>query len=463
MIRAAVLTREQFVGWLGRAFQPASREMTADELADLKPESVALAWRHSSQSDLEGRVPPIIAVRSTEMREFFSFVGTYVSTYQPFSAFFRVVPLDLIAELVDKEHGGPRNVVSEHLMGPIIAEAHAQIAERSRTLSDLSIQGCLATLSSSAVATLASGYNRRHLGLAFDKWLKTRQRLTNEELRLSPSLVREFWNVISLLYENHPRGQESIDEPAQNILPFLTDVMSLTDDTDPQTWPLLTEALPLARLGLRQMRESRESRVRALDKVIPEIASTENVDRRVREVIAAYLASRVAAGSLRYLELLRSVASQLPAATLWFGFFASLHTDSDVMTAGGCLGRRLSRHFGRVETVFDVPSTDVSADEFEVLVPDRKSDLKFRTEHQGIIAVEIFPGVKGLFRLPRDPPKDREDRPANIASEAAREIKYLVDRLGRVVEELYDPRQGTLFSSDLPRDRNSPRPRKKDK
>jgi hypothetical protein len=219
--------------------------------------------------------------------------------------------------------------------------------------------------------------------------------------------------------------------------------MSSPDDADPETWAQLVEDVPGAMEALRRMRESRENRVRAIDQVLPSVAAMEKVDLRIREAVLGYLASRVAGGSMSYLELLDPIEVSMPGALMWFGLFSSIRSDADVMVAGECLGRRVSRDLSRTKSIFSPPSADVSFDELQNILPDSKSELKLRTEHQSAVSVELFPTVTSVFRLPRETQQDPRDMA--VPPEGVRELRYLLDRATRVIDDMSGHRERGLF------------------
>lgn len=118
MIYAASLSREEFIDWLGRGFTPTPKELTASHLAkSIEPGGLALLWENKPDPASPDSPQPVIAVPGREMREFFAFVGTYVSTYQPFSAFFRVVPLEDVPNLLGDISPRNRLTLPNMLMG----------------------------------------------------------------------------------------------------------------------------------------------------------------------------------------------------------------------------------------------------------------------------------------------------------------------------------------------------------
>lgn len=464
MTYSASLTREELLSWLGQSFAPNAQKGYAKQIGKLGSRIVTLVWADEPLSTSIKGDRPLIAVPRADIREFYSFVGTYVSTFYPFSAFFRVVTAEQIADLLD-EYRPQKSIKinSSYLVGPIIAEARVQSGDNVRSLSDLSIQACLATMSASAASILAAGLSRHDLEKGCERWFRTRELLKEDSLPLDFRSIVEFWNTISLIFEETPLLRVAADETLRKVIQFVTEVVSSPTDADPELWGPLTEGLSRSRFILGSMRDSREERVRALDDVTREIATNESVDRRIREVVAGYLASRVAGGSFSYLQLLNPLENQLPLAPLWFGLFSAFRPDSDVMTVAECLGRRISRDIEQPAPLFSNPTADLSIDELEVLLSNGTSPPKLRTEHQSSIAVEIFPTINAVFRLPRESRKGSDPHIPAVPKQLIGELRYLTQRLMRTVEDLDDPRQQRLFSDDQGRSKYPSRPRRGEK
>jgi hypothetical protein len=454
----STLTREQFVAWIGGKAPLAPGVGDITDRRNLKAGEVVLVWKQPpSVDDYVETTRPIIGVRPNDLKEFMAFTTTFFANYHPFSAFFRVVPLDFLYNHLDEQAHPLDRLPPHHLVGAVIAEARSQIGDRVRSPSDLSIQSCLATCSYPALALLSAGFESEYLIPMFNTWMSTRERLNDERLRLSLEHISEFWEIISGVYGRNTVRSRLPSGAALTISRFITEVTHTSEDFELETWDTLTTGLPNTRRALSSMREAREDRVRALDDLIPEVLSTDRIDRRIREVAAGYLASRIAGGSLRYLSLLRPLETALPLAPMWFGLFASLRKDTDALTVGDCLGRRIVRQLESTSDIFALPDADISAEELEALSPEPRSDLKFRTEHQGSISVEVFPTITATFRLPKDVRREADTPPLPSTSplppKPLQEIQYLLERLTRRINDLQRPAQQNLFGEDLRRSR----------
>jgi hypothetical protein len=429
MIYTAALDREKFLAWIGSKFTPVARKVNGHRFDDRTAGGVNLIWNEPPYSTELRETRPILAVNESDMREFFAFVGTYVSTYKPFSAYFRVVSTERLPDLlVTKTDLRYRN----SFVGAIIAEAKLQGGEKIKRLSDLTVQGCLATMSRTAVEALLNGSSLSNLDRSLDRWVTVRSRLGGAQLRVNPARIHEFWGTVALGHHNSA-GPFTADAVSTRIANFLSDVIGLDDDVDPLSWNLITSELQGAQRSLAAMRLSREQRLETMDYVVLDTLSADIVDIRIREVVLGYLASRLASGSMSYLWLLDRMEAKLPLATLWFGLFLSLRSDTDAFSSGDCLGRRVARDIGRSWTVFSEPTADLSFEEFDTLTQDSRSGLNIRTGSQTSVTIEIAPGQLGLFRVPGDARSDPIERGFSLPPEALFEIRDLVGRVGNIV------------------------------
>jgi hypothetical protein len=382
-----------------------------------------------------------------DIREFYAFAVTYLQTYKPFSAFFRVVRTELIADILDEKLVANTTALPPWCVGPIIAEARGQIGGI-ESVADLSIQGCLATASMPIALGITRGLSFRHVEALFENWLSTRQRLTDDVLRIVPATIWGFWQLVSSSFS--PSATQIMDRSLASVASFLVEAASDDESYPANAWVAVTQELPKARLALDRMTGAREDRVRAFDNALAELVGQDQVDLRRRECVAGYLASRVAGGSLRYFALLQAVEDRLPAAQMWFGLFCGIHKDTDVMNIGDCLGRRLSRKetIGR-GLLFDQPNADISIDELQLFMTDPRAEIRLRTEQSAVIRIEIFPGVAAAFRKPREWRRlELDTRTSGAQFEALSELKVLVDRMNRTILRIVEPEQRDLFDKN---------------
>ena len=376
MIFGASLTREEFVSWIGHAHSPRYEQYSIDRIRSSPKAKVLILIESSDRTainSIENQEEYLIGIAGS-IKEFYAFAVTYLQTYKPFSAFFRVVSTELIADILEEKLGANATALPAWYVGPILAEARGQIGGV-ESVADLSIQGCLATASMPIALGITQGLSFRHVEALFENWLSTRQRLTDDVLRMVPATIWGFWQVVSMSL--NPSGRQILDRSLASIANFVVEAASNDELYPAGDWTSVTQDLPKTRLALDRMAGAREDRVRAFDSALVELVGQDSVDIRRRECVAGYLASRVAGGSLRYFALLQAAEAKLPAAQMWFGFFCGVHKDTYVMNIGDCLGRRLSRKESiGGELLFEPPSADISVDELQLLMTDPRAGNK---------------------------------------------------------------------------------------
>jgi hypothetical protein len=205
------------------------------------------------------------------------------------------------------------------------------------------------------------------------------------------------------------------------------------------------------------MRGPREERIKWLDECAHMIITAERKSVPLREFIAGALVAFVAEGSFDYLSLCRVFDDALPQAILWFGLITALHPNSDVLTTGGCLGRRIVREVYAPKGLFASPTADIAVGELAVLSGGEPVNGRFRTAHQSIISVEISPCVNARYGLPRSARSERGTSDGELTPEQFKELRYLLDTASRLLGRAEETEDRDLFGGKPKRGRNQSR------
>ena len=234
---SAVLNRVSFVEWLGGSHVP--RASAGVSSARHRAEEIVFVWdAHSGPPSLKN--VPVISVAKQEMRDFFAFTSTYVATYTPFSAFFRVVPDELLHQMLNRESA--QKQIPEELVGVAIAEAYIQTGG-SIPIEKLSIQACLATVSSSIIAAVSNGYETSHLDMVLSSWALAREFLVLEQPKIGTDAVAPFWmTTISGIYG--ATTSNSTYDSYNRALAFIRQQIDQRFLIDPSSWRELTRDFP---------------------------------------------------------------------------------------------------------------------------------------------------------------------------------------------------------------------------
>jgi hypothetical protein len=464
MLNASSVTREQFVNWIGNGLRPTPRPIDIFDLRALVQRSeMCLIWpgplKRNVQENFGPTSRPVIVVADQNIREFFAFTNTYIGNYQPFSAFFRVLPLSYAIDILS-EKPNRSNFGASKFVGAIIAETRSQLGDPRRELSEITIQSNLATMSFAAVGGIVSGATIKQYSELLSNWTRSRRALADDPLPIPSEKVRIFWEIVKSAVDFQIGG--SSYGIHQELVSIASSILGGGGDPDPRSWHSLAEGLPRTRLALEKMKDSREERVRAMDDISNEIASS-RIEAQTAEALLGYAASRVAGGSLRYFPILEKLERRFPLAPMWYGLFCSFSPDSDALVAGECLGRRIVRHLEGVSDIFAKPECDLSFEEFSVMLASSKPP-RWRTELQNSISIEILPGVSSVFRTnSRSSRKESDNHEPTISVEILQEARYLSQRLAKLMENTDIPVQGRLFETAEKKPRYNRSPKKNDR
>jgi hypothetical protein len=404
----SILTREEFLRWLGGAMVPQARTYLHKDVQQTGAGEILLAWAEIPSKPSFSN-PPIISLPRNRMPEFFAFTSTYVSNYKPFSAFFRVVSHDVLEDLIgDRRVNAHQIDVPEELVAVALAEAYLQVGG-GRSLEDITVQAGLATVSSSVIAALVNGYARDHVEQIILTWASAREIYVQERPKFAADTSVAFWSPIMDALDVREKSSHHYGA-YQKAISFVRSQLTKGFDADPGAWTDLSQNLPDAMRSWGGTRtSSREDQVRNIDSASSFLVDAPNIEPLIREIIAGFLVARVSGGSIEYLNLCDPFLEKLPRAVLWFGFFVGCWRNGNVLSAGDCLGRRLARQLFGSSGPFAAPVADIGVHELGTF---RGQPPRFRTEQQAVVSVELLPGVTARFRM-RPESADARDRDAS--------------------------------------------------
>ncbi|UYO53755.1 hypothetical protein [Rhodopseudomonas palustris] len=447
MLLASPITRELFLSWVGGNYSPSPKKIDPQDAREaVRFGEICLLWNSEpTAADFSVRSTPVIAVPDQQIREFFSFVATYVLSYQPFTTFFRVVRASSIPELL---HLRPRTNIGEKCIGAIIAETRMQLGSPRRELSEIPIQSCLATVSYAAVVALSRGLSMASLEETLNNWIRARISLTDERLPVPLEKIIQFWMIFGYALEP-VQSNVSMPPKFRELAELVAGVIFQKSDASPRNWRALTIDLPRSRVALPRLKGSREERIRAMDEITTEVV-TERIDSDFAEILLGYCAAMAGGGSLRYFPLLQEVEQRFPLATMWFGLFCSFQNESDAPTVAECLGRRVLKHIEGQEDIFAVPTADISIDEFMGLAAGSKLS-RVRTEFQSAISIELFPTIVSSYRFgARSVPKNVGETEPLVSVGDWREMRHHASRLLQILSAIDFPEKPTRVGQERP-------------
>lgn len=217
-------------------------------------------------------------------------------------------------------------------------------------------------------------------------------------------------------------------------------------DSQESAWKQLSQA-QIQKVSIEELQTlAREDRASFLQDALRALGSPEMPNGHAQDDLAAtcaFLATRLAPGSLEHLDVLRSAGHGNLLA--WYGLYAALQSPKEMMSLFGGLGHRVLRDLGRTEEKLDPPSADVSYPEFKVLARGSLENLASRLGHVSELQVEVVPYVCTSFtfhlrrgiRQPESQQSLDMDHPEQSLSVRAR-VAQLAAELAHLAKNLPD-------------------------
>jgi hypothetical protein len=434
MITAAIVSREGLLGWLSG--KEPDGEIIPLDLGLMKSKlRKGICGILAEREDLfQGTGKAIIVVPGAELRDFFAFVSTYVSDYVPFSAYYRVVALERLGQLLnmDLPELKGRRFVPEPLIGICIAEAFQRLNGQASSVDDVPLAAVSRTLSYVLAGSLNSGLGGKDLSEIVARWKMTKTLFSGSESDETESAALTIFRCLSASLTR--AGSEREDEFISGVGLVIANVGG-RGSVSMEDWSFLCRSAPQLLDVYPTMRGPREDRIRGFFSAIDLISKfASNADKRNAECLAGCLLALVGDGSYQYLSLTREFQANLENATLWFGLWASLFKSSDVLTIGNCLGRRSARDCFVRSSLFSAPIDDLSFEELNVL--PSTFPLRFHYAQQNVLSVEIMPNVAAKFRIGKSPQQQPALAEIKEASEDVKELRFLLERVDQVAERL---------------------------
>lgn len=141
---------------------------------------------------------------------------------------------------------------------------------------------------------------------------------------------------------------------------------------------------------------NREARGSYLQEALRYLEKSSDDENRV--AACAFIATRVAPGSLEHLELLST--QRLPGLGLWYVLFASIQSPQQVLAIQNGLGHRVLRDVSAVESLTSRPSADIAFSELKAIERLGPEALSRKLGHANEIEVELVPFVTTSFTYP---------------------------------------------------------------
>jgi hypothetical protein len=442
------ISREDFLRWLG------NDKERFDELPLLNSSHVkgdiALLWDRSvGRSDTQ----PIISVPSNELRDFFAFVSTYVTTFRPYTAFFRVVPTELVSAIEDRKPLRPDVTANTARLvaGASLGEASLHVQKASTTrLSTLT-----ATISACLGQAVIAGYSTKLIDWFAAEWrlIHAVPKAGSREGQVLDE-VPSIWKLIGQAVQDDKRGDtHATSQSDRVIINFIAEAVRHHGITK-NTLSLLGDHPSFFVNPVKVLTLPREERINIFNEYVSQLENSHR-DPMFGQFMSGLLLAIAGNGSFDLIRSAKPLIEKSPISIIWFGVCAGLFEESNILTTANCVGRRLIRDTQRIHSLFDTPVSDLSSFEYQLLSRDTTAISQINARSSDGLHIELLPNVATY--LPRDT-DGREDRAAGdiqILASSLQEIRSVLERVQRRLPYTGVTTQRDIFrGSDKPKGRS---------
>lgn len=408
------LNREDFVNWLGKAHFGTVTMPRPSNLGTDKPTDVTFVVPRG-----DAKASPVICIPQAQMHDLFAFVSTYTKV-RPFSAFFRVLPQELISVLEGCDAVIENKLtVAKCVAGAAMAEAWIASARDSNRPKN-AFPLLLASLSSVLGQAVLAGYNQDVSDWIVGEWIELRKQPNDPFRTQDIDGTSVAWRMMGSAVSSSkmPSGRED-----HLIVRFLADAVA-AGAIQPATLRIVK---PLSgRADFDTLIEtSREDRISRFNDVISDLKRRS--DRGPRsEFVAGLMLAIAGNGSFDLLRSAREFDGWLDGATTWFGICAALLDESNLLTYGNSVGRRMVRDLMVRQQPFEPPQADINSSEYRFL--SFGEALQSTAHAPNSLDVELLPGVLSRVSAatPQDGNRKRDD--AETLLRSLDEMGLLIDR-----------------------------------
>lgn len=436
------LSREQFLAWLGG-------ERRASHATSAKLREQGMIALLSDESEAPKESQPVIVVPSDGLRDFFAFVGTYVTTYRPFSAFFRVVPADMTAALEQRQR--PTLDMAEGISKLVVGAAFSEIYLRSAgrtTINKIQLPLVAASLSATLGQAVVAGYPASVFDWLTTQWSAIHRResdLTSDGA--DPEQIASIWKLISVSISEVTRksGVGIQDRHEEVISRFLASAIH-GRGIDKTALLLLGSSIPTEINLAKAIAAPREERIRIFNDFVEKMRSSSH-DTPMAPFLAGFLLAISGNGSFDLLPSGRELLSRSPISVIWFGICAALFDESNVLTIANCAGRRFVRDLRRPQGLFEVPQADLNSYEYLLFRRDVGSLEQVNSKGADVLEIELLANVNTFASKSEGGRESHLAQDIEVLSGSLQEIRAVAERAQRMLRSVTS-RQAELFRSD---------------
>ncbi len=382
------------------------------------------------------------------MTEFFAFTATYVATYRPFSAFHRVIPLELAEELANRRplDTAKMEPFAKLVAGGVLAEHFLRRRSRGESAFGSTLTAAKATLSATLGSAVIAGYEPIVLAWIADQWSSLNRAETAAYGQDTTTETSAIWSLLFSAIRNETNPSDYHGNPSARAVSAFLRAATETGVTA----GVLRDLRPEVRSDIdpeQMLIASREDRIRSFNRFVATMGERAS-DGLEEPFMAGLLLAIVGNGSFDMLRSARELAERSPAAIIWFGICAALFEESNVLTTADCLGRRIVRDLRGPGDPFDLPRADLGAFEYQAMMGEADALDQLVAVSANALCVEILPDVVTYVARGSIDRDSRSVEDYHLMAESFREIRFVVDRVARRIDRTGDYRQRELYGED---------------
>jgi hypothetical protein len=400
------LDRRRLLDWLDeRATEVRFDVERAHDLArrleiELRSGQIALLWKDNA-SLVDSGAPVVLVVADADHDDFLAWASTYISTYLPFTRFFRVLRVSDFRRFDLLEHGGldlPPSLMRE-MAGIAVAEAAIQTGHRSTRPSTISLQSCHLTFSFAVLRGLQGGLHPSEFFDLAEAWTRARRVSSRRPLALNADRALSFW----ILAASALIGDENSFEVGKTWTSVVAQLVRATRSRSASPVSEISWGeFGVAKSTILEFEEgvtlTRERQLRRLDDLVMRLRSSDLPVPMV-EAVLGYLLARLSNGSFEYLGLAGEFREDFVCCGLWFALFATWQEGFDGLVIGNSLGRHVAKDTEVSRDLFLRQSANMSLREF-LLLADRKTPARIGNITGSLLEIELLPNISSYFPNP---------------------------------------------------------------
>lgn len=391
-----------------------------------------LIWEQKPKK--ESLLPDMIWVACGKISDFLAWTATYLPLFKPFTSFCRVLDCTEVDELLAMKEEASFKRIKSAAIGVILAESVTHY--KNQDILRVTPISIASTYSFIMARACAFGLVLNDKRIIRKRWGNARNLTKQPKRVLDIEEIDSVWTVLGFLEKGFVTQKTGLSHYDNLITIYKSCCGLLKNDTiDTKRW-VWSEKLPLLKETNDQMKASVEKRVIWFEKCVNEIASSSTINRTVAAFICGYLASQIAPGSMKYVDLLYPYVKTFPSVLVWYGLCAGLYKNNDVCNYDGGLGWRVLRDMLQWESVYKRPQGDIALEELEILLNADKPDKSFRAASHTHLVVEILPRIYTVVVWPRlsngiklDSTENREEEKGKLVNEILMQLSQIFSQV----------------------------------